>query len=225
MEFRPLSCAAAVAAVVLTIAEVIPTPALAHERRAVGPYSFIVGFNTEPAIQGQPNGAQLTVTVPGEENRPVEGLADSLRATVAFGGGQPKELKLRPVFSHPGQYVADFIPTRSGTYIFHFTGNVESEPIDEEFESGPGRFNDVQSVEALQFPDQIPLGNDVARSARQAAEAAAAAQSDAGAARSLAVVGVALGATGLVVAAAAVIGLLARRPAHAAPVEGSPEHS
>ena len=54
--------------------------AFAHERRSVDKYSLVVGFNDEPALQGEPNGMQLTVTVPAESNRPVEGLADTLKA-------------------------------------------------------------------------------------------------------------------------------------------------
>src|SRR5439155_20802854 len=144
----------------------MPSASRAHERRDVGKYSLLVGFNDEPAYQGQPNGAQITVTVPSEDNRPVEGLADALKASVAFGGGQPKEFKLRSVFGKPGQYVADYIPTRAGTYIFTFTGSIEGTPINERFESGPGRFNDVESIEPLQFPETIPLANDAARVAR-----------------------------------------------------------
>jgi hypothetical protein len=53
-------------------------------------------------------------------------------------------------------YVADFIPSRSGTFIFNFTGSIEGSPINERFESGPGRFDDVASLDALQFPQAIP---------------------------------------------------------------------
>src|SRR4030095_9938143 len=145
------------AAMVLIAAVSITTPAaLAHERASVDKYSLVVGFNDEPALQGQPNGMQLTVTVPSEGNRSVEGLADSLKANVAFGGGQPKEFPLRAQFGQPGRYVADFIPTRPGTYIFTFTGSIEGNPISERFESGPGRFNDVEAVDTPPFAHGVP---------------------------------------------------------------------
>jgi hypothetical protein len=137
-----------------------PGVASAHERRDLAKYRLVVGFSTEPALQGEPNGAQITVTVPGEDNRPVEGLADSLKVAVAAGGSQAKEFPLRAVFGTPGRYVADFIPTRSGAFVFSFTGSIEGQPINERFESGPGRFDEVKSVESLQFPETVPLGNE-----------------------------------------------------------------
>ena len=197
---------------VVLFAALIPTVASAHERRTVGKYTFVVGFNAEPAFQGQPNGAQITVTVPSEENRPVEGLADSLRATVAVGSGQSKEFKLHSVFGRQGQYVADFIPTRAGTYLFHFTGSIEGNPVDEQFESGPGRFDDVESVDQLQFPDVIPLNNDVARTARSAEDSAAFAQATAENIKTMAWAGIAVGALGVLFGIAGVsIALAGRR--------------
>jgi hypothetical protein len=207
------------------VAALTPTAALAHERRALDKYSLVVGFNDEPAIQGQPNGAQITVTVPGEDNRAVEGLANTLKTTVAFGGGQPKEFKMRSVFGKPGQYVADFIPTRDGTYIFNFSGTIEGTPIDERFESGPGRFNDVEAVEGLQFPEAVPLANDAVRTARTAGDQAAAAAAQADSARTMAMAGIGVGVVGLVVGAAALILLFARRPAESATPERRSQRS
>jgi hypothetical protein len=129
-----------------------PWAALAHERRAIGDYSFLVGFNAEPAIQGQMNGAQLTVTMPGEDNRPVVGLQDTLQMWVSYGDNAPKTFPLAAVGSTPGRYVAQFIPTESGTYTFMFTGTVEGLPVNEQFVSGPGRFSDVDPAASLQYP-------------------------------------------------------------------------
>jgi hypothetical protein len=204
-------------AFILTAAAMLSTQsALAHERRAVDNYSLVVGFNNEPALQGQPNGMQLTVTVPSEGNRPVEGLADTLKTSVAFGGGQPKEFPLRAQFGVPGRYVADFIPTRPGTYIFTFSGSIEGNPINERFESGPGRFNDVDAIDQLQFPEAVPPANDVARAARVADDRAAAAADAAAGARSLAIGGVVVGVVGILVGAVALGLVVTRRPEEAA---------
>jgi hypothetical protein len=202
---------AVLGALILIAGLLAPSMAFAHERRALDKYSLLVGFNEEPAIQGQPNAMQLTVTEPGADNRPVEGLADSLKATVAFGGGQPKEFKLRGNRSKPGQYLADFIPTRSGTYIFTFSGSIEGTPINERFESGPGRFNDVEPVESLQFPDAVPLANDAARVARTAGDQAAEAQAAADGARTMGMVGIVVGVLGLIVGGVSLAMLLTRR--------------
>ena len=201
------------ATLVLIAAAILTTqPAFAHERRTVGKYQLVVGFNEEPALQGEPNGMQLTVTVPDEGNRAVEGLSETVRASVAAGGGRPREFPLRAQFGQPGRYVADFIPTRPGTYIFTFTGSIEGTPLNERFESGPGRFDEVRAIEQLQFPEAVPLGNEVARAVRAADDRATAAEEAASAARNLAIAGVGAGAVGIIIGAVA-LGLLATRRA------------
>jgi hypothetical protein len=216
MPRMPLLIMVPAALILAAVAMLTTQSAFAHERRAVGKYALLVGFNDEPALQGQPNGMQLTVTVPSEANRPVEGLTDTLKASVASGGGQAKEFPLRAQFGTPGRYVADFIPTRPGTYIFNFSGSIEGNPVNERFESGPGRFNDVEAVDQLQFPEAVPPANDVARAARAADDRAAAAEEAAASARSLGIAGVAVGVVGIVVGAIALGLLVARRPAEAA---------
>jgi hypothetical protein len=185
--------------------------ALAHERRDVGKYQLVVGFNTEPAIQGEPNGAQITVTVPRENNRPVEGLADNLRVAVAYGGGQAREFPLRSIFGTPGRYVADFVPTRPGAYIFTFTGSIEDQQVNQRFESGPGRFNDVEPVQELQFPEQVPPANEAARIAQAASSDAALVQTEVNRARLIAFAGLAVGLVGILLAVAA-LAVASRRP-------------
>ncbi|MBI4213714.1 MAG: hypothetical protein HY534_05325 [Chloroflexi bacterium] len=198
-------------AAVLVLFSATPLAAFAHERRTVGKYTFVVGFSVEPAIQGEMNGAQVTVTVPSEDDRAVTGLADTLKVTVSFGGGQPTEFPLRSVFGTPGRYVAHFMPTRSGTYLFNFTGTIEGQQISERFESGPGRFNDVEAVDALQFPDRVPPANEAARAAQRAENQAAEAQAAAESARTTGLVGIVVGALGLIGAIAAIFSASQRR--------------
>lgn len=83
---------------------------------------------------------------------PVEGLADTLTVQVSYGS-ERREFGLSPLFGEPGAYVAHFIPTAAGTYVFRFRGTIEGTVIDEVFESGPGRFNDVEEKGRLAFPD------------------------------------------------------------------------
>lgn len=129
--------------------------ASAHERRTVaGTYTFVVGFMTEPALLEEPNGISLTVTN-AQTNAPVEGLEKTLKADV-MAGGQSKTVDLRARFGQKGAYTADLIPTRAGTWTFVFHGTIEGTQIHEQFESGPGRFNDVQPKSDLQFPVKQP---------------------------------------------------------------------
>lgn len=198
-----------VLAAVLLAPLALPDRALAHEHRTVaGKYSFVVGFLTEPAFDGQMNGISLSVTVPGENNRPIEGLENTLKATVIVGGGaRSLAVDLEPRFRQPGNYNGYFMPTRAGSYIFQFSGTVEGTPIDERFESGPGRFNDVETSQAVQFPDKLL---DLAGATQQIE----AARSEAAAARLLGIAGIVLGAAGLAVGGAALLALH-RHPAAA----------
>ncbi len=138
------------------------TPALAHERRTVGPYQFVVGFLGEPAFAGATNGVDLTITDTRANNKAVEGVEKTLTVDI-FAGGLTRALSLplRTRFGLPGKYAADFVPTKAGSYTLVFKGKVESTDVSERFESGPGRFNDVESTAKLQYPDQVPSGADL----------------------------------------------------------------
>ncbi len=155
---------ALVTALAVTVATFLAfsTPAAAHERRNVGPYQFVVGFLGEPAFSGTLNGVDLTITDPRSNNKPVEGVEKTLTVDV-FAGGLTTALAL-PIharFGQPGKYAAEFVPTRAGSYTFVFKGKVESTDVSEKFESGPGRFNDVESTVAVQYPDKVPSGADL----------------------------------------------------------------
>ncbi len=194
-------------AIVLVLASSLLFPALvlAHERREVGKYQFVVGFINEPALQGEPNGIDLRITDKATQ-QPVEGAEKTLKASIAFGGGQAKELPLRARFRMPGSYIADVIPTRSGTYIFTFAGDVGGQAVSERFESGPGRFNDVEAATTLQFPVSEPSALELQRSLDEARQQAATAST-------MAMVGLVSGLLGLLLAGYL---LLTRRSAAAA---------
>ena len=161
---RIIHIARVMAALTVVISSLVlsATAASAHEDRTVGPYHLDVGFMAEPVYAGQPNGLYLEVT-DTRTDRPVEGLEKTLTATVTFGGLAPLPLTLTARFGQPGVYSGQFIPTKPGTYSYHLTGKIGTQDIDEKFESGPGRFNDVQAQTALQYPDKVPGGSDLGR--------------------------------------------------------------
>lgn len=199
----------------------LPGAALAHERRAVGKYDFVVGFLNEPAFEGLLNGIDLTVTN-SETKAPVEGVEKTVEAQVQFGGQPPLPIKLRARFGQPGKYAGDFVPSKPGTYSFTFKGSIEGQAINEQFESGPGRFNDVQQIAPLQYPAVAgnsaggPAGTNVSsttgspdssaalsaaqKTASDAQAVAKSAQDDAAGARTLGYVGIGLGVLGVLVA-------------------------
>ncbi len=135
---------------------------------------------------------------------PVEGLETTLKVLVAAGGSEPREFPLRAVFEAPGTYVADFVPTRTGSYIFTFTGTIEGHPINERFESGPGRFDDVQAITTIQFPESLPSGTELQ-------EELAVVKSSARTAQALAFGGLGAGAVGVLAAGMAILMASRRR--------------
>ncbi len=169
---RIIAPAAALAAALALLLLSGTSTASAHERRTVaGKYVFVVGFLNEPALVEEPNGIDLRVTN-AQTNEPVEGLEKTLKAEIIVGD-QKKTVDLRARFGQKGAYTADIIPTKAGTWAFRFFGTVEGTPVDERFESGPGRFNDVQPKSDLQFPVQLPTLGELAQQRAGGPEASA----------------------------------------------------
>jgi MYXO-CTERM domain-containing protein len=193
---------------VLCLLLLTPALASAHEHRQVGRYAFTVGFANEPALVNQPNAIDLRVVMPkpgatgedAENGKPVEGLDKTLKAEV-IQGGERMSVPLEAAWNDPGAYVGHFIPTKPGDYQFHFTGTIDGNPVDQTFESGPNRFSAVEDTSPIQFPVKVPSGTDLQQ---QLADA----QSSASQARTFGIIGIVVGALGLLAAAGA---LLTRR--------------
>lgn len=138
--------------------------AAAHERRTVGPYQLVVGWLDEPAYVGFMNSLDLRVTdtriTPAKA---VEGLEKTLTVEVQAGGLAPFPLTVTARFGTPGAYNGHVLPTTTGTYIFTIKGKIESLDVSEKFESGPGRFGDIESTGELQYPNKIPVAEDLNR--------------------------------------------------------------
>jgi hypothetical protein len=152
--------ARALGAVLLSLALflILPAaPAEAHESREVGPFELVVGWWEEPAFAGQPNGPEITIERDGE---PVGEDDVALEVELTFGE-QTAAYELEPAFGEDGNYSADLVPTRSGTYEFHFTGTVQEEEIDEVFTSGPETFSDIEDPAAIAFPVADPSTADL----------------------------------------------------------------
>jgi hypothetical protein len=136
--------------------------AAAHERRTIGPYQFVVGWLTEPAYVGLMNSLDLRVTdTRVTPARAVEGLEKTLTADLQTGGLAPLALTVTARFGTPGAYNGYAMPTMTGTYTFHIKGKVENLDIDEKFESGPGRFGDIEPTTALQYPNRVPAADEL----------------------------------------------------------------
>jgi hypothetical protein len=180
----------------LAVSLLLPGIASAHEQREVGPYHFAVGFLNEPSIVDQMNGLDLTITTAADK-KPVDGADKTLKAEVIVGGNaKVMPLPLTARFGMPGKYAAYFMPTAAGSYIFHISGTINGASVDQRFESGPGRFDDVQPMAPLQFPEKLADPADV--QAQVAGAQAAASQG-----RALGIAGVVVGLIGIVAGGAA----------------------
>ena len=194
LSYRRWSLAVRLAALVLLI---LPALALAHERRTIGDYEFVVGWVNEPAFVEDANQVDLRVTNV-HTKEPVEGLEQTVKLDVSYGG-RSKTFNLRPRFGQPGAYVADVLPTRTGDYVFHFTGTVNGMPLDARFDSADGRFNGVQPKTEIAFPEPpVATGQLQERVAGVSSEAEAA-QASAQTALLVGGAGVVLGLLGLIV--------------------------
>jgi len=158
---RFLSLVAAMLVVVASLG-VFAGTAAAHDRRAVGPYEFEVGWLNEPAFAGLMNGLDLSVT-DTRSDKGVEGLEKTLTVELRTGGLAPLPLTLIARFGTPGAYDAHFTPTMAGTYTFQIKGKIGTQDVNEKFESGPGRFDDVALATAVQYPVKVPAGDELSK--------------------------------------------------------------
>lgn len=148
----------------------------------------------------------------------VEGLAATLQVEVThIPTGASRVMALHAVEGDAGHYVADFIPTASGQYSFHFTGSIEGVAVDETFESGADKFNNVEPANAIQFPERAASAREVEAASRGAIETAqqalglaASAGGAADSARMLGIAGIVIGVAGIATGGVAVL-LAARR--------------
>ena len=181
----------------------------AHESRNIGKYRFVVGFNVEPAFASEVNGTQVTITNT-ETSQPVLNAQQTLKVEVTQGSVK-KEMAMTAVSATPGRYVATFIPTKDGQYIFRFFGELEGTQINETFMSGPGRFSDVQPLSAVQFPPETSAATtdtsaQTAQIQRQVTGLEASlrqAQDAANTARTIGFAGIIAGVVGIAIAAVA----------------------
>ena len=162
----------------------------------------------------------------GHDGIPVEGLESTLAVEVTHvSSGITRQMELKPVRADAGHYTAYFIPTATGQYIFRFVGSIEGQTIDETFESGPGRFADIEPATALQFPESAASAREIEAavrgaldSAQQAQDAAlnveataSTAQGSAATATTLAIAGIVVGAVGIVVGSIGAVAAFRRK--------------
>jgi hypothetical protein len=186
-------------------------PALAHGDEHIGDLELTIGFGTEPAYAGFPNSVEVLLVHDGQPVTDAKGLT----VDVTFGD-DTATYDLEPnfavgVYGDPGDYRAWFVPSQPGPYTFHILGTVDGEDVDVEMTSGDDTFSEVQDTSEAAFPPvDVPSNQELADrleadGARVGTAQAAAQQAsdDASSTRAIAIVGVIVGAIGLIAALAA----------------------
>lgn len=135
-----------IATIVLT-SPINVKPAEAHISKVFGNYQIEVGWDNEPAYTNLLNGAQVTIKKgTGDGATPVINALKNMQISIKYGT-VTKQLDFLPSETVDGQYDAQFIPTRAGTYSLVFKGTIENQSVDTEI-----TLDDIASVDELNFP-------------------------------------------------------------------------
>lgn len=138
-------------------------PSAAHEHRTVGSVVMTVGWGDEPTYTGFKNSVQVILA--DKAGKPITDLTDTLKVEVRFGSQTSGPLDVERAFGktygRPGDYRAQIVPTRPGTYSFHFSGTVGAQKIDETFTSSDKTFDNAQDAGVIEFPVKDPSAADL----------------------------------------------------------------
>jgi len=182
MRLRILWSATIAAILVLALSPV----ALAHVEGVIGPYTLEIGWVDEPPLVGVKNAVFISI-VKTDSSEPVEDV-NTLEVTVSTGG-KDRKLELHPAGEdQPGQYAADFIPTRRGTYMVKLSGKIEDTEVNTSID-----IEEVADAAGLQFPEPLPDAQALNQAVSRAEAAANSANTTALIAIALGVLGVLLG--------------------------------
>ena len=123
-------------------------PSFAHTTVEVGPYEIEAGWGIEPPVVGIRNDMVFKITEAGATEGTRMGVTSVFKntdATVMFGGATKKiDINSDP---RPGYYYSPIIPTKTGSYLVEFKGEIRGTPIDIKIP-----VEDVEPTAVLDFP-------------------------------------------------------------------------
>jgi hypothetical protein len=209
MKYKGVKMLVLMCVVLVGIAWVGSEAASAHKELTSGDYAIEMGFNQEPALQGDLNGLFLSVTN-SKTDTPVTGLGSTLKAEIAFGDAK-RTLTLEPQEGRDGVYIAWVVPTEVGDYTWRVFGTIEGNAVDVSATSGPDSFNAVEPKSDVSFPGTgsavataAGSGSDVSNQLIAMRDQADSAASSASTALWIALIGVVLGFVGIILGGVAV---------------------
>jgi hypothetical protein len=223
------SVAVSIASAGLLVLAVV-APVAAHAVEHAGSYTIEIGWQHEPTYVGESNGVQViihdgndnpVVDLAADDLKVVVSTGGQQSQELTFDPGFDPEEMEGPL----GEYDAAIMPTAPGDYTFHLTGSIHGTAVDLTVASGDQTFNTVVGTSDIQFPTTLPTIAEIATRLDQidsrvanvqtatgptqaSVDAAAQAASDAQAAAdrallvagAIAIVGLLVGAAGLLLA-------------------------
>lgn len=124
------------------------TSSFAHTTVHVEPYEIEAGWGIEPPVVGIRNDLVFKITEAGETEGTRKGVTSVFKnteATVMFGGATKKiDINSDP---RPGYYFSPIIPTKTGSYLVEFKGEIAGTPINVKIS-----VEDVEPTAVLDFP-------------------------------------------------------------------------
>ena len=129
--------------------------AFAHTTVEVEPYKIEAGWGLEPPIVGIRNDFVFKITEPDKDSGQYRGVTNAfknLEVTAMFGGASKKiEINSDPKI---GYYFSSVIPTKTGSYIMDFKGEINGVPVNVQIP-----VEDVESTAVLDFPPTSSSSN------------------------------------------------------------------
>jgi len=129
-------------------------PSFAHTTVHVEKYQIEAGWGIEPPVVGIRNDLVFKITEPGETEGSYKGITSAFKdvdAAVMFGGAIKNiDINSDP---RPGYYFSPIIPTKTGTYMVEFKGELDGTVIDIKIP-----VEDVESTAILDFPPTTSEG-------------------------------------------------------------------
>ena len=124
------------------------TPSFAHTTVHVESYEIEAGWGIEPPVVGIRNDLVFKITEAGETEGTRKGVTSVFKntdATVMYGGAAKKiDINSDP---RPGYYFSPIIPTKTGSYLVEFKGEIAGTPINVKIP-----IEDVEPTAVLDFP-------------------------------------------------------------------------
>ena len=191
------------------------TFAYAHTTIQIDPYEIEIGWQDEPPIVGILNAITIDIREPGDVEGVSTGVINAFKKLDAsvVSGGASKVLDIN-TDPRPGHYYAKIIPTKTGSLEVKLTGEINGVQINTIIP-----IEDVESTSVLDFPptsssssgqEVTALKNAVTSlqkdiSSIKAQDSITSTGSDGGATYNFAVLGLSLGAAGVILAIIAMI--------------------